>query len=152
MLKSKAITLPIKVHIVKAMVFPVVMYGCESWTIKKAECQRTNAFELWCWRKLVRVPWTAKRSNQSIQRKSTMNIYWKNWCWSWSSSTLATWCEELTYFFKKNQILGKTEVMRRRGWQRMRWLDGIINLMDMSMIEPTLEVSEWQQSLVCHSQ
>ena len=82
---------------VKAMVFPVVLYGCESWTIKKAECRRIEAFELWCWRRLLRVPWTA-RSNQSILKKSVLNIHWKNWCWSWSSNTLATWCEELTHW------------------------------------------------------
>ena len=95
-LKNRDITLPTQVCIVKAMVFPVVMYGCESWNIKKAECQRTDAFELWCWRRLLRVPWTARRSKQSVLKKSTLNIHWKDWCWSWSSNTLATWCEELT--------------------------------------------------------
>ena len=74
------------------MVFPVVMYGCESWTIKKAELQRMDAFEVWCWRRLLRVPWTARRSNQSV-----LNIHWKEWCWSWNSNALATWCEELTH-------------------------------------------------------
>ena len=77
-LKSRDIALPTKVHIVKAMVFPVVMYGCESWTVKKAECQRTNAFELWFWRRLLKVPWTARRSNYSILRKSTLNTHWNN--------------------------------------------------------------------------
>ena len=77
--------------------FPVVMYGCESWTIKEAECWRTDAFELWCWRRLLRVPWTERRSNQSIKRKSILYIYWKDWCWSWNSSTLATWCEKLIH-------------------------------------------------------
>ena len=77
-LKSRDITLPTKVHLVKAMVFPVVMYGCESWTIKKAEHRRIDAFEVWCWRRLLRVPWTARRSNQSIQRKSVLNIHWKD--------------------------------------------------------------------------
>ena len=91
-LKSRDITLPTKARIVKSMVFPVVMYGCESWTIKKVEHQRIDAFELRCWRRHLRVPWTARRSNQSI-----LNIHWKDWCWSWSSSTLATWCEELTH-------------------------------------------------------
>ena len=95
-LKSTDITLPTKVHIVKAMVFPVVMYGCESRTIKKAEHRRIDAFELWCWRRLLRVPLTARRSNQSIL-KSALNIHWKDWCWSWSYNTLATWCEELTH-------------------------------------------------------
>jgi len=96
--KSRDITLPTKVHLVKAKVFPVVMYGCESWTIKKAEHQRIDAFELWCWRRLLRVPWTARRSNQSILKKSVLNIHWKNWCWSWSSNILATWCKELTHW------------------------------------------------------
>ena len=87
-LKSRDITLPTKVHLVKAVVFPVVMYGCESWTIKKAEDGRIDAFQLWYWRRLLRVPWTARRSNQSILRESTMNIHWTE---CWSSKTLATW-------------------------------------------------------------
>ena len=94
-LKSRDSTLPTKVHLVKAMVFPVVMYGCESWTTKKAEHQRIDALELWCWRRLLRVPWTARRSNQSI-----LKVHWRDWCWSWSSNTLATWCEELTHWKK----------------------------------------------------
>ena len=93
-LKSRDITWLTKVHIVKAMVFPVVMYGCESWTIKKAEHWRTDAFELWCWRTFLRFPWRTSRSNQSILKEITLNIHWKNWCWSWSSNT--TWCEEMT--------------------------------------------------------
>ena len=80
-------------HLVRAMVFPVVMYWCESWTIKKAECRRIHAFELWCWRRLLRVPWLVRRSNQSILKESMLNIHWKDWCWSWNSSTLATWCK-----------------------------------------------------------
>ena len=95
-LKIRDITLPTKVYLVKAMVFPVVMYGCESWTIKKAE-RRIDAFELWCWRRLLRVPWTARRSNQSILEKIVLNIHWKDWCWSWNSNTLATWCKELIH-------------------------------------------------------
>ena len=87
--------MPTNVHLVKAMVFPVVMYGCESWTIKKAEHWRIDAFELWYWRRLLRVPWAARRSNQSIL-KEILNIHWKDWCWSWNSDTLATWSEELT--------------------------------------------------------
>ena len=79
------------------MVFPVVMYGCESWTIKKAECRRIDAFELRCWRRLLRVPWTARRSNQSILEKIVLNIHWKDWCWSWNSSTVAAWCKELIH-------------------------------------------------------
>ena len=79
------------------MIF-VVMYGCESWTIKKAELRRIDAFELWCWRRLLRVPWTARKSNQSTERKSVLYIHWKEWCWSWNSNTLATWYEELTHW------------------------------------------------------
>ena len=129
-LNSRDITLPTKVCLVKAMVFPVVMYGCDSWTIKKAECWRTDACELWCWRRLLRVLWTAMRSNQSILRKSVLNIHWKDWCWSWNSNTLATWCKELTHL--KRLMLGKIEG-RRRGRQRMRWLDGNTDSMDMSL-------------------
>ena len=95
-LKSGDITLPTKVHLVKAVVFPVVMYGCESWTGKKAEHWRIDAFELWCWRRLLRVPWTAGRSNQSILKEISPGVHWKEWCWSWNASTLATSCEELT--------------------------------------------------------
>ena len=96
-LKNRNITLPTKVRLIKAMVFPVVMYGCKSWTIEKAEHQRIDAFELWCWR-LLRVPWTAQRSNQSILKKSVLNVHWKDWCWSWNSNILTTWWEELTHW------------------------------------------------------
>ena len=95
--KRRDITLLTKVLLVKAIVFPVVMYGCESWAFKKAEHQRIDAFEPWCWRRLLRVPQTARRSSQSILRKSVPNIHWKDWCWSRNSNTLATWCEELTH-------------------------------------------------------
>ena len=131
-LKSRDITLPTKVHLVKTMVYPVVMYGCESWTVKKSECQRMDAFELWCWRRFLRVPWTARRSNQSILKKSVLSIHWKDWCWSCNSNTLGTWCEELTHL-KKNPDAGKDWSGKRRGWQRMRWLDGITNSMNMSL-------------------
>ena len=123
--KSRGITLPTKVHLAKAMVFPAVMYGCESWTVKKTECRRIDAFELWCWRRLLRVPWTVqfgsvqllsrvqlfetpwiaacqaslstvRRSNQSILKGSVLDVHWKDWCWSWNSNILAIWCEELT--------------------------------------------------------
>ena len=97
-LKSKDLILPAKVHLVKAMVYPLVMYGCESWTIKKAEHRRIDAFELWCWRRLLRVPWTARRSNQSILKEVSLNIHWKDWCWSWSSNTLATWCKDMIHW------------------------------------------------------
>ena len=93
-LKTRHIILPTKVHLLKAMVFPVVMYGYESWTMKKAEHQRIDAFELWCWRRLLRVPWTARRSDQSILKEISPEYS----CWSWSSNTLATWCEELTHW------------------------------------------------------
>ena len=96
-LKSRDTTLLTKVCLVKAMVFPVVMYGCESWTIKKAECRKIDAFELWYWRRLLRVPWTARRSNQSILKDISPEYHWKDWCWSWKSNTLATWCKELTH-------------------------------------------------------
>ena len=97
LLKGKDITLPTKVCIVRAMVFPLVMYGCESWTIKKTECQRTDAFGVWCWRRLLRVPWTARRSNQSIQREINPEYSLGGLLWKWSSNNLATWCEETAY-------------------------------------------------------
>ena len=96
-LKSRDITMSTKVCLVKAIVFPVVMNGCENWTIKKAEHRRIDAFELWCWRTLLRVPWTARRSNQSILSRSVLGIHWKDWCWSWNANTLATSFEELTH-------------------------------------------------------
>ena len=98
-LKNRDIALPTKVCLVKAMVFPVVMDGCESWTIKKAEWRKNDTFELWCWRRLLRVPWIARRFNtRQSKRKSVLNIHWKDWCWSWNSNTLATWCKELTHW------------------------------------------------------
>ena len=97
-LKSRDITLPTKVRLFKAMDFPVVIYGCESWTVKKAERQKIDAFELWCWRRLSRAPWTARRSNQSILKAVSPGIHWKDWCWSWNSNTLATSLQELTHW------------------------------------------------------
>ena len=129
--KSRNNTLPTKVHIVKAIVSPVVMYSCESWTIKKAEHQRIDAFELWCWRRLLRVSWTARRSNQPILRKSVLNIHWKAWYRSWSSNPLATWCEELTHW--KRPWCWERQGRRRRRQQRMRWLNGITDSMEMSL-------------------
>ena len=105
-LKSRNITLPTKVRLFKAIVFPVVMYGCESWTVKKAERRRIDAFELWCWRRLLRVPWTTRRFNQSILKE--ISVHWKDWCWSWNSNTLATWCKELT------------QLKRPWCWERLR--------------------------------
>ena len=97
-LNSRYITFPTKVCLIKAMVFPAVMYGCESWTTKQVEHRRIDAFELWCWRRLWRVPWTARRPTRQSERKSVLSIHWKDWCWSWNSNTLATWCEELTHW------------------------------------------------------
>ena len=160
--KSRDITLPTKVHLVKAMVLPVVMYGCESWTVKKAERRRINAFELWCWRRLLRVPWTVqfgsvqllsrvqlfetpwiaacqaslstvRRSNQSILKGSVLDVHWKEWCWSWNSNTLATSWEELTHW--KDSDAGSDWGQEEKGRPRMRWLDGITDLMDMSLSE-----------------
>ena len=116
--KSRGITLPTKVCLVKAMVFPVVMYGCESWTVKKAENRRIDAFELWCWRRLLRVPWTARRSNQSILKEISPGISLKEWCWSWNSGTLATSCIELTHWkrFRCWEGLGAGGEGDDRGW------------------------------------
>ena len=96
-LKSIDINFPANVHIVKVMVFPVVVYACENWAIKKAEQRRIDAFWVWCWRRLLKIPWIARRSNQSVLKEIVLNINWKNWCWSWISDTLATWSEELTH-------------------------------------------------------
>ena len=130
-LKSRNITLPIKVRLVKTMVFPVVMYGCESWTVKKAEGWRIDAFELWCWRRLLRVPWTARRSNQSILKEVSPGFHWKDWSWSWNSNTLATLCDELTHW--KRPWCWEGLGAGGEGADRMRWLDGITDLMDMSL-------------------
>ena len=131
-LKSRDITLPTKLHLVKAMVFPVVMYGCESWTIKKAERWSIDVLELWCWRRLLRVPWIARRSNQSILKEISPGF-------SLEGLILKL---KLQYFgnlmrradsLEKTLMLGKIEGRRRRGWQRMRWLDGITDSMDMGL-------------------
>ena len=132
--KSRDITLPTKVHPVKAMVFPVVMYGCESWTVKKAECRRIDTFELWCWRRFLQVPWTARRSNQSILKEISPG-------YSLEGLMLKL---KLQYFghlmqradsLEKTPMLGKIEGRRRRGRQRMKWLDGITDSMEMSLGE-----------------
>ena len=132
--KSRDITLPTKVRLVKAMVFPVVMYGCESWTVKKAERQRIDAFEVWCWRRLLRVPWTARRSNQSFLKEISPGI----------SSEGMILKLKLQYFghliqrvdsLEKTLLLGGIGDRRRRGRQRMRWLNGITDLMHMSLSE-----------------
>ena len=130
--KSRDITLPTKVHLAKAMVFPVVMYGCKSWTIKKAESQRTDAFELWCWRRLLRVSWTARRSNQSILKEISPE-------YSLEGLVLKLKLQYFSHLMRRTDSLEKTLILRkieggiRRGQQRMRWLDGIIDSMDMSL-------------------
>ena len=129
--KSRNITLSTKVCLAKAMVFPVVMNRCESWTVKKAECRRIDAFELWCWRRLLRVPWTARRSNQAILKEINLNIHWKDWCWSWNSNTLATWCGELTHL--KRPWCWERLRAGGEGDERMRWLDGITDSIDMNL-------------------
>ena len=134
-LKSRDITLPTKVHLVKAMVFLLVIYGCESWTVKKAECRRIDAFELWCWRRLLQVPWTARRSNQSILKEISPGI-------SLEGLMLKLKLQYFGHLMRRVDSLEKTLMLggivgrRRRGQQRMRWLDGIIDSMDVSLSEP----------------
>ena len=133
-LKSRDITLPTKVHLVKAMVFPVAMYGCESWTVKKGEHQRTDAFELWCWRRFLRVPWTARRSNQSILKVISPGC-------SLEGMMLMLKLQYFGHLMRRVDSLEKTLMLggiggrRRRGQQRIRWLDGITDSMDMNLGE-----------------
>ena len=133
-LKSRDITLPTKVCLVKAMVFPVVMYGCENWTVKKAECRRIGAFELWCWRRCLRVPWTARRSNQSILKEISPGV-------SLEGLMLKLKLQYFGHLMRRVDSLEKTLMLggiggrRRRGHQKMRWLDGITDSMDMSLSE-----------------
>ena len=131
-LKRRDITLPTKVHLVKAMVFPVVMYGCESWTMKKAEHQKTDAFELWCWRRLLGVPWTARRSNQSILKEISPKYSLEGLMLKLKLKYFGNLMQR-TNSFEKTLMLGKIEGRRRRGRQRMRKLDGITDSMDMSL-------------------
>ena len=132
MLKSRDITLSTKVQLDKAMRFPVVMYGCESWHMKKAECRRIDAFELWGWRRLLTVPWIARRSNQSILKENSLEYLWK-WLMLKLKLQYFGHLMQITDSLKMILMLGKIEGRRRRGWQRMRWLDGITDLIDMSL-------------------
>ena len=129
-LKSRGTILPTKVRIIKAVVFPGVTYGCESWTLKRAKCWRIDAFELWCWRRLLRVPWTTKRSNQSILKEISPEYSLKDWWWSWSSNTLATWFEERTHW-KRPWCWERLRA--GEGGERMSWLDGITDSMVVSL-------------------
>ena len=131
-LKSRDMTLPTKVHLVKASVFPVVMYGCESWIIKKAECWRIDAFKLWCWRRLLRVPWTARRSNQSILKEISSEYSFKGLMLKLKLQYFG-YLMQRTDFLEKIPMVREIEGGKRRGWQRMRWLDDITNSMDMSL-------------------
>ena len=132
--KSRDITLPTKVRLVKALVFPVVMHRCESWTIKKAKCRRIDAFELWCWRRLLRVPWTTRRSNQFILRKISPEYLLEGLMLKLKLQSFGRLMGRIDSL-EKTLMLGKIEARRRRGKQRMRWLDVITNSMDMSLSE-----------------
>ena len=142
-LKSRDIILPTKIHIVKAMVFLVVMYGCESWTTKKAECQRINAFKLWCWRRLLRVPWIAKRSNQSILKEVNPEYSLEGLMLKPKLQNYGHLMQRAD-LLEKTLMLGKTGGRRIRGWQRVRELNGITDSMDMTLSELQEIVKDWE--------
>ena len=133
--KSRDITLPTKVRLVKAMVFPVVMYGCESWTVKKAECQRIDAFEVWCWRRLLRVPWTARRSNQSILKEISPGCSLEGMMLKLKLQYFGHLMQRVNSL-ERTLMLGGIGGRRKKGQQRMRWLDGIIDSMEVNLSDP----------------
>ena len=147
-IKKQRHSLPTKVHLVKAMVFPVVMYGCESWTIRKAEHWRIDAFRLWCWRRLLSIPWTAGRFNQSILKEINPEFHCKDWRWSWNSNTLATWWEELTHL-KRPWCWARLKAIREgddRGWDG--WMASLIRWM---WVWASFGVGDGQRVLACFS-
>ena len=149
-LKSRDITLPTKVCLIKAMVFPVVMYGCESWTIKKAQWRRIDAFELWRWRRFLRVPWTTRKSNQSILKKINPGCSLEGLMFKLKLQYFVHLMQRADSF-EKTLMLGKIEGRRRRGWQRMRWLDGITDTMDMGLGGLRELVIPSNYLVLCHS-
>ena len=163
MLKIRDINWLTKVQLVKAMIFTVVMYRCESWSIKKAERWRIDASELWCWRRLLRVPWTARKSNQSILKEISPDVHWKDWCWSWNSNTLATWYEELTHWKRPWcwEGFGAGGEGDDRGWDswlasltwwtwvwvnsRSLWWTGRPGMLQFMGLQSRIQLSDWTE-------